>query len=326
MDYTNEMSKYNFIKGYSAWNDKEGRYETWDEAVDRVMDMHKEKYKSKISLSERLSDLIDFATHAYKDKFCLASQRSLQFGGEPMLRKNGRQFNCLTSYADRPSFFQDTMWWLLQGGGVGFSVQKHHVKKLPKIKQRSGEAKIFVVPDTIEGWSDAIGVLMSSYFEGGGTFKEYSGCNVLFDFSEIRPEGSLISGGFKAPGPDGLRASLNKIESVIESAIKDGDVLRPIHVYDIVMHTSDAVLSGGIRRSASISICSPDDEEMIEAKTGDWFVKNPQRARSNNSVMLVRSETARETYGKLFKSIKQFGEPGIIWSESTEFMFNPLAN
>lgn len=321
------MSNYKFIKDYAKWKDDEDRYETYEEAVDRVMDMHKEKHKDSLASSERLQELVDYATHAYKDKFVLASQRSLQFGGEPTLRKEGRMYNCLTSYCDRPKFFQEAMWWLLLGGGVGFSAQRHHIDKMPSVCRKEDHAdnvKSFVVPDTIEGWADSFGILLSSYFSENQPFPEFSGKQVHFDFSEIRPEGSMISGGFKAPGSDGLRQSLIKAEEVILRLLSSGsERLRPIDAYDIVMHMSDAVLSGGIRRSATVCIFSPDDGDMLTAKTGNWFVENPQRGRSNNSALLVRNETTREMYDSLYASIKQFGEPGIIWSDSTEFIFNP---
>lgn len=229
--------------------------------------------------------------------------------------------NCLTSYCDRPIFFQEAMHWLLCGGGVGFSVQKHHVAKIPALTEREEGVKTFQVPDTIEGWSDAFGVLLSSFLSEGNTFPEYKGYRIDFDFSLIRPEGSLISGGFKAPGPDGLRTSLIKVEEILVQAA--GRQLKPIEAYDVVMHMSDAVLSGGVRRSATICLFSPDDKEMLNAKIGDWYIKNPQRGRSNNSALLVRGQTSRETFDSLFESVKQFGEPGIVWAESTEVLYNP---
>lgn len=316
------MSEYKFIKDYAQWRENDNRYETWEEACDRVMDMHKEKYKSKIEKNNELAELIDFATEKYKNKLVLASQRSLQFGGEPTLRKQERMYNCLTSYCDRVEFFQQAMHWLLCGGGIGFSVQKHHVAKLPELLERSKGAKTFVVPDTIEGWADAFGVLLSSYMSENSTFEEYQGYRVDFDYSEIRPEGAMITGGYKAPGPDGLRTSIVKVQELLDSV--GNRKLKPVECYDIVMHMSDAVLSGGVRRSATLALFSPDDDEMLNAKTGDWFIKNPQRGRSNNSALLVRGKTPKETFDTLFNSVKEFGEPGIVWAESTEVVYNPL--
>jgi ribonucleoside-diphosphate reductase alpha chain len=182
----------------------------------------------------------------------------------------------------------------------------------------------FVVPDTIEGWADALGVLLSCYFEDG-PFPEYYGHIVHFDFSLIRAEGSpLSSGAGKAPGPDPLKRALLEIKSLIERCVASGrEQLRPIDVYDIVMHASDAVLAGGVRRSATICVFSPDDLEMATAKTGDWLKENPQRARSNNSVLLVRDETSYEQFEELMEHVKQWGEPGFVWADSTEFLVNP---
>jgi len=219
------------------------------------------------------------------------------------------------------------------GCGTGFSVQKHHVDKLPELCKRDKGKKLFVIPDSIEGWADAIGVLVQSYFKDDSPFycydlqsklDSFSGYQVEFDFSLIRPEGSPISWGGKAPGPKGLKTAVQKIESLIDSVLESGATkLKPINAYDIIMHSSDAVLSGGIRRSATICLFSPDDEEMINAKTGNWFVSNPQRGRSNNSAVLIRSETTKEQFNNLMESVKQFGEPGFVWSDNTETLFNP---
>lgn len=256
----------------------------------------------------------------------LGSQRALQFGGSPILNKNAKQFNCTVSYVDRISFFQEAMYMLLCGCGVGFSVQKQHVDKLPLIKQRSKHSKVFVIEDSIEGWSDSIGVLLSSYFDSEVPFPKYQNCHVNFDYSLIRPKGSKITGGFKAPGPDGLRNTIIKIEELLERELNkpnfDGNV-KPIVAYDIVMHLSDAVLSGGLRRSASSCLFSSDDVEMINAKTGNWFVQNPQRARSNNSVILHRDEVTKEEFHKYFDAVKSYGEPGFCFTESFDIVYNP---
>jgi ribonucleoside-triphosphate reductase len=316
------MSESKFYMGYSRWNDSEGGFETWGGAVDRVVNMHKEKYKAK--MNPELEALIEKARLAYTNKKVLGAQRALQFGGEQLFKHEARNYNCSVSYCDRPKFFNEAMYMLLCGSGVGFSVQKQHIEKLPKIHKRyDKKVKVFQVPDSIEGWADAFAVLLSSYFVDGGVFPEYKGYQVHFDFSKIRPKGSLISGGFKAPGPDGLRQALIKCEELLEKEIKVTDTIRPIVAYDFVMHMSDAVLSGGVRRSATICMFSKDDTEMLNAKTGDWFVTNPQRGRSNNSVMLKRDEVTRAEFAEIVKSVKQVGEPGFIFTDNLEFMFNP---
>jgi ribonucleoside-diphosphate reductase alpha chain len=320
------MAQSKFYMGYSRWMDSEGRYETWEESVERVMNMHRIKYKDV--MTAELEELISFAEKAYKEKRVLGAQRALQFGGEQIFKHEARMYNCSVSHCDRARFFQETMYMLLCGCGVGFSVQTHHVAKLPKIHKRfEKKSKVFIVPDTIEGWADAFGVLLSSYFEDGGEFPEYKGCKVHFDFSKIRPKGAEISGGFKAPGPDGLRVALQKCESLLDAQIgesKEAVAIAPITAYDFVMHMSDAVLSGGVRRSATICLFSKEDEAMLNAKTGDWFVANPQRGRSNNSVMLIRDDVTHDEWANIMKSVKQVGEPGFIFSENTEFCYNPL--
>lgn len=316
------MSESKFYMGYSRWKD-EGGYETWSESVARVMDMHRKKYE-KVE-SEYLNALMLKAQQAYEDKQVLGAQRALQFGGEQLFRHNARMYNCTVSYTDRPRFFSEAMYLLLCGCGVGFSVQKHHIEKLPKIKKRyEKKAKVFQVPDSIEGWADAFGVLLSSYFTEGQQFPEYAGCQVHFDLTKIRPKGAEISGGFKAPGPDGLRLALQKCEDLLEKLVSSGeDKISSIVAYDFVMHMSDAVLSGGVRRSATICLFSKEDEDMLNAKTGNWFVDNPQRGRSNNSVMLMRDELTRGEWATIMKSVQQSGEPGFIFTDHLDNLYNP---
>lgn len=316
------MSDAKFFESYSRWDETLNRYETWPESVKRVMDMHRTKYADK--LSEELIGYIDEAETAYADQLVLGSQRALQYGGPQLLKNHMKLYNCLGSYADRAAFFGEAFWLLLCGCGVGFSVQKHHIAKLPKIKARTKAPKTYVVEDSIEGWASALDVLMSSFFVGGGKHPEFEGRKVHFDLSFIRLKGAFISGGFKAPGPDPLRLALDRIEYLLQGLILKGVTqLRPIHAYDIVMHSADAVIAGGVRRSASICLFSRDDEEMAKAKTGNWFSENPQRARSNNSAMILRDDITAEQFHDIFESVKQFGEPGFYFASSTEHATNP---
>lgn len=316
------LSEAKFYEGYSRFNEEKNRYETWEEAVDRVMDMHKTYYKDK--LTPELLNLMDEAASAYKEKRVLGAQRALQFGGEQLLKHQLRLYNCVSSYADRAAFFGEVFYVLLCGAGAGFSVQYHHVAKLPGIAPRNKQPKTHVVEDSIEGWATALDVLMSSFFEDGGKYPEFKGRRVYFDLSQIRPKGAFISGGFKAPGPEPLRRSLDKIEYLLTGlTLKGAQRLEPIHVYDIVMHAADAVIAGGVRRSATICLFSPDDEAMAKAKTGNWFVENPQRGRSNNSAVIVRDKITRQQFAALMQSIKQFGEPGFVFVESEDHTTNP---
>ena len=316
-----ELQNYTFVGKYARWIPEKKRRETWKESVDRVKNMMYAQYPEANGEIEWAYDMM------YK-KRVLGSQRALQFGGSPIVKHNARVYNCIASFSDRPRFFQECMYLLLCGCGVGFSVQKHHVKKLPDIIIKKEGTKKYTIPDTIEGWSDAVGVLVSSYFVDSGLFPEYEGKNVNFDFSEIRPAGSYLSSSSgKAPGPEPLKKALTNIKKVLDKAIKEAlfsvKKLEPIHVYDVVMHAADAVISGGVRRSATICVFSPDDEDMAMAKTGNWFHDNPQRGRSNNSALLLRDSTTPEQFSSLMQSVKEFGEPGFVWADSTEFVVNP---
>lgn len=319
----NALAEYTFQSRYSRYNQEEKRRETWAEAVKRVFDMHRTQYAKQIEESPELGRLIDFAETMQKKKRVLAAQRSLQFAGDPIFKHQLKMFNCLFTHIDRERVFQEIMYSLLCGCGVGFSVQKHHVNKIGAIQKRTQGKKTFIVEDSIEGWADAIGVLMSSYFANPSEFQKYTGKVVHFDYSQIRPEGALIAGQFKAPGPKGLKNSIDKIQNLIDKRLQESTCLRPIDYYDIIMHISDAVLSGGVRRSATICLFSHDDEEMMNAKIGNWFVENPQRARSNNSAALLKGAVSRGQFGKIMESTKQFGEPAFIWTDDLEIGYNP---
>ncbi|MCH2508044.1 MAG: recombinase, partial [Dehalococcoidia bacterium] len=231
-----ELQNYTFVGRYARWIPEKKRRETWKESVDRVKNMMLEQYPDA-------KDDIDWAYDLMHKKRVLGSQRALQFGGKPIIKHNARVYNCIASYSDRPRFFQETMYLLLCGCGVGFSVQKHHVEKLPRLVFSKDGTKKYTIPDTIEGWSDAIGVLVSSYFEDCDIFPEYMGKTVSFDYSEIRPAGSYLSSSSgKAPGPEPLKKALTNVKKVLDRALKDAlfsnRKLRPIDVYDVVMHAA----------------------------------------------------------------------------------------
>ena len=320
------LMNYTFVSKYARWIPEKKRRETWSEAVDRVKQMMVDAYVNpEDSNHVEVADAIAKSYEDMKKKKILGSQRALQFGGSPVFKHNARIYNCIASYIDRVRFFQECMYLLLCGCGTGFSVQTHHIAKLPQLIKNKNGSKKFVIEDSIEGWSDAVGVLVSSYFEGCDLFPEYNGKNINFDFSLIRPAGAYLkSSGGKAPGPEPLKKALASIKKVLDSAIKSGNSkIKPIEAYDIVMYSADAVISGGVRRSATICVFSPDDEEMAKAKTGSWFIDNPQRGRSNNSALLLRNETSKEQFAELMNSVKEFGEPGFVWSDSTELIVNP---
>lgn len=324
MSALQELQNYTFVSKYARWLEDKNRRETWKEAVERVKNMMHTMYADK-----SVSQEIDWAYDLMYKKRVLGSQRALQFGGDPILKRHAKIYNCTSSYCDRLRFFQECFWLLLCGSGTGFSVQKHHVAKLPNLEHDVKDNETgtkYYVEDTIEGWADALGVLLSSYFSKPvEEFKQYKNCHVIFDYSKIRPKGSDLSSGVgKAPGFEPLQKGLEKIRALLDRCIENGQKkLRPIDAYDIIMHSSDAVLSGGVRRSASLALFSPDDEEMAKAKTGNWYMDNPQRARSNNSALLLKDETSFDEFKNLMENVKEFGEPGFIWSDSTEMTFNP---
>jgi len=289
------------------------RRETWEELVDRNKQMHIRKYPS---LKEQIETNYDFV---YKKKV-LPSMRSLQFGGKPIEISPNRLYNCAYLPIDHIDSFSECMFLLLSGCGVGYSVQLHNIKKLPEIiKPHSVRKRRFVIGDSIEGWSDAIKVLIKSYLGSKRSSK------IKFDYSDIRPKGArLVTSGGKAPGPQPLKECLLKIKGILD-AKQDGDKLKSIEVHDIVCHIADAVLAGGIRRAALISLFSAYDEEMIACKSGNWWETDPQRGRANNSAVLMRHKITKDFFLDLWKRIELSGsgEPGIYFNNDKDWGTNP---
>ena len=333
----NGLQDFIAISRYARYSTELRRRETWAEAVGRVRDMHLAHYAdtslgdaaltalsagdvaaedlTRIGRLGRLHEVVHAAFGAVERREVLPSMRSLQFGGEAIFNKHARIYNCAFTYIDRLEAFRETLYLLLCGCGVGFSVQRQHVAKLPPLAPLRSNAPVstFVVPDTIEGWAAALHQLLLAAVEGR---------RVIFDYSTVRPAGApLRTSGGKAPGPEPLFHSLTRIEHMVQRAA--GRRLRPIETYDILMWAAKAVLSGGVRRSATICLFSADDEEMIAAKTGNWFQDNPQRTASNNSAIIVRAQATRAQFDKLFEAQKQFGEPGFYFVEDPEYGANP---
>ena len=299
-----------FLK-YAKYTPELNRRELWDELVTRNKEMHLKKYPE-------LTEEIESAYKFVYDKKVLPSMRSMQFAGKPIELSPNRIYNCAFAPIDDWRTFGEIMFLLLGGTGIGFSVQKHHVDKLPEIrKPNPTKFKRFLIGDSIEGWADAVKALMKSHFKGGSTIR--------FDYSDIRAKGAkLITSGGKAPGPQPLKECLVKIQGILDTK-EEGDKLEPIEVHDIVCHIADAVLAGGIRRAALISLFSADDEEMISAKSGNWWELNPQRGRANNSAALLRRKVTKEFFQELWARIKASGagEPGIYFTNSKDWGTNP---
>ena len=296
---------------YAKFNPTVNRRETWQELVDRNKAMHLKKFP-------KLSEDIETAYKFVYDRKALPSMRSMQFAGKPIEISPNRIYNCAYLPIDDWRAFGETMFLLLGGTGVGYSVQKHHVEQLPEIrKPDTKKTRRFLIGDSIEGWADAIKILVRSYFEGGSS--------PAFDFSDIRAKGAaLITTGGKAPGPQPLKECLIKIQGILDSK-ENNDKLTSIEVHDIVCHIADAVLTGGIRRAALISLFSADDDDMISAKSGAWWELNPQRGRANNSAVLLRNKVTEEFFFGLWDKIKASGagEPGIYLSNDKDWGTNP---
>tara|TARA_B110000503_G_scaffold64962_1_gene102200 strand:- start:2551 stop:4407 length:1857 start_codon:yes stop_codon:yes gene_type:complete len=299
-----------FLK-YAKYTPSLNRREIWTELVDRNKAMHLKKYP-------QLADEIENTYKFVYDKKILPSMRSMQFAGKPIEISPNRIYNCAYAPIDDWRTFGEIMFLLLGGTGIGFSVQKHHVEKLPEIR-RPNPAKFrrYLISDSIEGWADAVKALIKSHFQGGSTLR--------FDYSDIRPKGAaLITSGGKAPGPQPLKECLVKMQGILDRK-EDGDKLEPIEVHDIVCHIADAVLAGGIRRAALISLFSADDEEMISCKSGNWWELNPQRGRANNSAALLRRKVTKEYFLDLWNRVKASGagEPGIYFTNDKDWGTNP---
>lgn len=294
------LSDFVFTSKYARLLPSLNRRETYPEAVDRMLTLH--------DLAE---DHEKIRRHLLEKRIA-ASQRALQFGGDAIREKNARIYNCTVSFCDRPAFFSEAFYLLLCGCGVGFSVQRHHVASLV-FNQGDGEYE-HIISDSIEGWADAVKALASHYFNQSP--------RPLFDYSLIRGKSEPLRHGGLAPSYQPLKVALDKIDMLWSRACYVDASLSSIDAFDATMHLADAVLSGGVRRSATIAIFSIDDKEMLSSKTGNWFIDNPQRGRANISAMCTPSTTKAE-YDELFKATQEYGEPGFIFSSSTEHINNP---
>tara|TARA_Y100001938_G_scaffold131640_1_gene188972 strand:+ start:3701 stop:5566 length:1866 start_codon:yes stop_codon:yes gene_type:complete len=298
---------------YAKFSEEKSRRETWDEIVERNMQMHIKTYP------QLKDEIVDVYTHFVKTKKVLPSMRSMQFGGKPIEISPNRVYNCAYMPIDTHIAFSEAMFLLLGGTGVGYSVQRHHVELMSPIQHPNpNRQRRYLVNDSIEGWADAVKILMECY-TGIRT------STPTFDYSDIRPKGSLLkTSGGKAPGPQPLRECLVKIEGMLQN-IPNGSNLKPIQAHDIMCHIADAVLSGGIRRAAMISLFSADDHEMIACKSGNWWENNAQRGRANNSAVLLRHRVKKPFFMDLWNRIKASGsgEPGIYFNNDKDWGTNP---
>lgn len=313
------MNKSNALLGnivsarsYAKFLQHLSRRESLEETINRKMIMDLDRFGS---LSKSLSKDIIKAYGMVHDLKIMPSMRGMQFAGEAILKNNIRQYNCSYLPIDNVRCFGEALFLLLSGVGVGFSVQKRHVSQLPKVQVPKEEGR-FIVHDSIEGWAQSVDALFEAYF--------FRRVKPVFDFTSVRPKGSyLVTTGAKAPGPDALKSMLSIVEQILKNSADKK--LTPIQVHDIVCLISDCVLAGGIRRAALISLFDKDDTEMLESKKGDWWVKNPQRARANNSAVLIREGVTKEEFYYIFKQCQESGsgEPGFSWTNNPDWGFNP---
>tara|TARA_R110001592_G_scaffold317875_1_gene594849 strand:+ start:579 stop:2480 length:1902 start_codon:yes stop_codon:yes gene_type:complete len=313
MELSNKiLSDITVYTKYAKYLPNKQRRETWEDLVTRNKEMHIKSYP-------KLKDEIESVYKFVSNKKVLPSMRSMQFGGKPIEISPNRIYNCAYLPIDHLDAFSETMFLLLGGTGVGYSVQNHHVEKLPEIrKPNPNRTRRFVIADSIEGWADSIKILMKSYL---GT----NSSTPRFDFSDIRPKGAmLVTSGGKAPGPQPLKECILKITGVLDNK-KDGEKLTTLETHDIICYIADAVLAGGIRRAALISLFSADDNEMISCKSGNWWELNPQRGRANNSAVLLRNRITKSFFLDLWKRVElsNAGEPGIYFTYDKDWGTNP---
>ena len=295
---------------YAKFLENKKRRETWGEICDRYENMMVAKYPM-------LAEQIKHMMVQVRDKKVLMSMRAAQFSGAAITKNESRVYNCAYLPIDDHRAFSEVMFLLLGGTGVGFSVQYHHIAELPEIRKPLKQQK-YLVGDSIEGWADSVRHLMASYFGMRKT-------KPVFDFSDIRPKGSrLVTAGGKAPGPEPLKRCLFNIELILERK-HDGEKLTTTETHDIICHIADAVLAGGIRRAALISLFSADDEAMLAAKSGAWWEKNPQRGRANNSAVVLRHRVTKKFFDSLWTKIQSSfsGEPGLYFSNDRDWGCNP---
>lgn len=365
------LQDFIFMSKYARWDSKLGRRETWDEAVDRVCNMHLQKYGF---LEDADKDKIRWAFSLVKAKRVLPSMRSMQFAGPATIAHNARGYNCSVRHVDSIRSFAEIAYLMLCGCGTGIGLSKHFLARLPNLvgpDDKTGSVITYVVEDTIEGWADSLEALLMCYFKNNA----YSGRKIAFDYSKIRRKGAILkTGGGRAPGYKPLKAAHQRIKKLLDRIIEEdhAQVMRPIHAYDVMMHFADAVLSGGVRRTASSIIFDEDEEEMINAKTyftvskyagyvdeetglhhtkvkvnKHWYTVDldeynynqvvnegkiywkhiePQRSRSNNSVLLLRNKTSKQRFAEIVEKTKEFGEPGFVWANHPHTLYNPCVS
>lgn len=378
LPFLKEISNFIFATKYARYNEELQRRETWEEAVTRVESMHLRRFSNRLSAEQMAK--VRWAFDLVRMKRVVPSMRSMQFGGMAVEAHEARIYNCACRHIDSLRSFAEGFYLLLCGTGVTFGFSKKYMNRLPNLvskTNKTGTVITYVVEDTIEGWADSVEALLMCYFKN----TPYTGRKIVFDYSKIRRKGTkLKTSGGKAPGHEGLKNAHNKIKRLLDYVIEHDHQTRlsSINAYDILMHCADAVLSGGVRRAATMAIFDIDDIQMMDSKVNfsilrhspfeknekgkwegwvtvdarrgsgyegmrynveltDWeyeMVKNgtipwmhiePQRARSNNSVRLIRTKTTLEDFVRIVERTRQWGEPGFIFADNDDVLVNPCA-
>lgn len=300
------LSELLLARTYAATKEN-GTKETWEEVVERNKSMHIRKFP-------HLTQEIEAAYEKVYKMRVLPSMRSLQFSGPAIENNQLRMFNCSAIALSNFKAFADLAFLSMSGTGVGYSVCAESIEQLPIISKGVVYSP-YSIPDTKEGWADSFELLLKNP-------------NLQFDYAEIRAEGTPLSSGGTASGPGVLQAAHEAIRALLMGAV--GRKLKAIEAHDIACHIADCVVSGGVRRSALIAIFDPQDEEMLACKQGNWWEKNGQRARANNSARILRfwtEEEQKKAYDKVMDACfaSNSGEPGIFFSNDTTYFTNPCA-
>lgn len=315
------LQLFQYYDKYSRYDYERGRRETWPETVGRAVEF----------LYELAGDALPSETwgrirQAILEMRALPSMRLLAMAGPAARRSNITIYNC--SYlpvADLESFVE-ALIISMSGCGVGYSVERSYVEQFPRIKrQQGGERARFVVPDSAEGWAEALQVGLHAWFEGD---------DVAFDYSEVRPAGvPLRTKGGRASGPEPLRAMLGFVRGRILA--RQGGFLRPLDAHDIMCAVGGAAVSGGVRRTAMLALFDYDDDEMLRCKHGDFERENSQRWNANNSAVWPESMSQADVAQFMLEMVRsERGEPGIfsrqaaiatrpVRREADEFGVNP---
>lgn len=298
--FRNQLAEFVYYRTYSRWVDKEGRRETWIETVDRYMDFMKKKLDGKLSEKE-YSEVRDMILA----QSSMPSMRLLQFAGKAAEKTNVCAYNCSFIAPSALQDFGEVMYILMCGTGAGFSVESRNVQALPQIKSQTGKLMpAFLIPDSKEGWADALILGMKTWYDGK---------DIKFDFSKLRPAGARlkIMGG-RSSGPDPLRALLDFARAKILK--RQGRRLTNLDVHDILCKIGEAVVVGGVRRSALISLSDLDDQEMRDSKKGQFYVLEPQRSIANNSAVYLSKPESAEFLDEWIALMKSgSGERGIFY-------------